>query len=141
MNELLHAPEAARPHSVIQPNTGVIGRVAISGAPFASLRGCKLGGRKILQCFHAGVVVQIIGGVTTDTYLLKFFTGCDKAGVIVGQRNIILLKKVAVDNKTVDIGAYRQPVYAVVLIFEAVKIGIVDGTCYVGCSKVHQTVL
>ena len=76
-----------------------------------------------MQCFHAGVVVQIIGGVTTDTHFLKFFTGCHKAGVIVGQRNIILLKKVAVDNKTVDIGAYRQPVYATVLIFEAVKIG------------------
>ena len=47
----------------------------------------------------------------------------------------------SLNHKTVGIGAYGQPVYAAVLIFEAVEVGIVDSTCLVGGSKVHQAVL
>ena len=141
LNELLHTLEAARPHGVVQPDTVVVGGVAVGGAPFAPVRGHKLGGRKPLQRFHAGVVVQIIGGITADTHFLKGFTSCDKAGVIIGQWNIILRKKVAVGHKAVGIGTYGQPVYAAILIFEAVEIDIVDGTCFVGGGKIHQAVL
>ena len=141
LDELLHTLEAARPHGAVQPDTGVVGGVAVGGAPFAPCYGRKLASRKPLQRFHAGVVVQIVGGIAADAHFLKGFAGSNKAGVIGGQRDAVLHKKVAVDHKTVGIGAYGQPVYAAVLIFEAVEVGIVDGTRLVGGSKVHQAVL
>ena len=79
--------------------------------------------------------------VCADAHFLKGFAGSDKAGVIGGQRDAVLHKKVAVDHKTVGIGAYGQPVYTAVLIFEVVEVGIVDGTRLVGGCKVHQAVL
>ena len=141
LNELLHTLEAVRPHGAVQPDTGVAGGVAVGGAPFAPCRGRKFGGRKPLQRFHAGVVVQIVGGKAADAHFLKGLAGSGKAGVIGGQRNVVLLKKAAVDHKAVDIGAYGQPVYTAVRIFEVVEIGIVDGACLVGGSKIHQAVL
>ena len=40
-----------------------------------------------------------------------------------------------------DIGANGQPVYAAVLIFKAVEVGIVDSTRLVGGGMVHKAVL
>ena len=90
---------------------------------------------------YAGVVVQIVGGKAADAHFLKRLAGSDKAGVISGQRDIVFLKQVAVDPKAVDIGANGQSVYAAVLIFKAVEIGIVDSTRLVGGGMLHKAVL
>mgnify|MGYP007042244383 CR=1 FL=1 len=94
-----------------------------------------------LQRFHAGVVVQIIGGKAADARFVKGFAGSGKAGIIGGQRDTVFLKKAAVDHKAVGVCAYGQPVYTAVLIFKAVEVGIVDSACLVGGGEVHQAVL
>ena len=97
--------------------------------------------RPSVQRFHAGVVVQIIGGKAADARFVKGFAGSGKAGIIGGQRDTVFLKKAAVDHKAVGVCAYGQPVYTAVLIFKAVEVGIVDSACLVGGGKVHQAVL
>ena len=141
LNELGHPHKAPGPHGVVQTDPGGAGRVAVSGAPLAPLRGGQLGGGKPLQRLHAGVIVHIIGGKAPDAHRLKRLTSCGKAFVIGGQGNIILLKQAAVDHKPVGIRADRQPVHAAILVFEAVEIGIVDRARLVGGGKVHQAVL
>ena len=141
LNELRHPLKRPRPHGVVQTHPFGAGRVAVSSAPLAPISRGKLGSGKPLQRFHAGVVVGIIGGKAADAYFLKRLTGRNEALVIGGQRNIVLLKKAAVDHKAVGIGADRQPVHAAVLVFEAVEVGVVHSARLVGQGKVHQAVL
>ena len=141
LNELRHPFKCPRPHGVVQTHPCGAGRVAVGGAPLAPFRRGKLGSGKPLQGFHAGVVVGIIGGKAPDAQRFKRLTGGNKACVIGGQGDIVLLKKAAVDHKAVGIGADRQPVHAAVLVFEAVEVGVVHSTRLVGHGKVHQTVL
>ena len=141
LNELRQTLKRPRPHGIIQTDPRGVGGVAVSGAPLAPFRSDKLGSGKPLQRFHAGVVVGVIGGKAADSYLFKRLTGRNKALVIGGQRDIVLLKKAAVDHKTVGIRAHRQPVHAAVLIFKAVEVGVVHSARLVGGGKVHQAVL
>ena len=57
------------------------------------------------------------------------------------QRNAVFREQTAVDHKAVRVRADRQPVYAAVLVFEAVEVGVVDRARLVGRGEVHQTVL
>ena len=141
LNELRHPLKGTRPHGIVQAHPHGAGGVAVSGAPLAPFRGGKLGSGKPLQRFHAGVVVGIIGGKAADAYRFKRLTGSNKACIIGGQGDIVLLKKAAVDHKAVGIRADRQPVHAAVLIFKAVEVGIVHSARLVGGGKVHQAVL
>jgi len=140
-NELRHPLKRPRPHGVVQTHPFGAGRVAVSSAPLAPICRGKLGSRKPLQRFHAGVVVGIIGGKAADAHLLKRLTGRNEALVIGGQGDTVLLKKAAVDHKAVGIRADRQPVHAAVLVFEAVEVGVVHSARFVGQGKVHQAVL
>ena len=141
LNELRHPLKRPRPHGVVQTHPCGAGRVAVSSAPLAPICSGKLGSGKPLQRFHAGIVVGIIGGKAADAHFFKRLTGRNEALVIGGQRNIVLLKKAAVDHKAVGIGADRQPVHAAVLVFEAVEVGVVHSARLVGQGKVHQAVL
>ena len=132
LNELRHPLKRPRPHGVVQTYPCGAGRVAVSSAPLAPICSGKLGSGKPLQRFHAGVVVGIIGGKAADAHFLKRLTGRNEALVIGGQRNIVLLKKAAVDHKAVSIRADRQPVHAAILVFEAVEVGVVHSTCLIG---------
>ena len=64
-----------------------------------------------------------------------------RAFIIRWKRNIILFKKIFVHYKAMGICTHRKPVYTAILIFEIVKVGIIDSTCSIGCGKIHQTVL
>ena len=141
LNELRHPLKRTRPHGIVQTHPHGAGRVAISGAPLAPFRRGKLGSGKPLQGLHAGVVVGIVGGKAADAHRFKCLTGRNKACVIGGQRDIVLLKKAAVDHKAVGIRADRQPVHAAVLIFKAVEVGVVHSARLVGHGKVHQAAL
>ena len=141
LNELLHPLKGARPHGIVQTHPHGAGRVAVSGAPLAPFRSGKLGSGKPLQGLHAGVVVGIIGGKAADAQLFKRLTGGNKACVIGGQGDIVLLKKAAVDHKAVGIGTDRQPVHAAVLVFKVVEVGVVHSARLIGQGKVHQAVL
>ena len=141
LNELRHPLKRPRPHGIVQTHPRGAGRVAVSGTPLTPLRRGKLGSGKPLQRFHAGVVVGIIGGKAADACRFKRLTGGNKACVIGGQGDIVLLKKAAVDHKAVGIRADRQPVHAAVLVFKAVEVGVVHSARLVGHGKVHQAVL
>jgi len=132
LNELFHPLKRPRPHGIVQTDPCGAGGVAVSGAPLAPFGRGKLGSGKSLQRFHAGVVVGIIGGKAPDACLLKRLTGRNEALVIGGQRNIVLLKKAAIDHKAVCVSTYRQPVHAAILVFEAVEVGVVHSTCLIG---------
>ena len=141
LNELLHPLKGARPHGIVQTYPHGAGGGAVSGAPLAPFRRGKLGSGKPLQGLHAGVVVGIVGGKAADAQRFKRLTGGNKACVIGGQRDIVLLKKAAVDHKAVGIRTDRQPVHAAILVFKAVEVGVVHSTRLVGGGKVHQAVL
>ena len=141
LNELRHPLEGTRPDGIVQPDPRGVGGVAVCGAPLAPVHRGQLGSRKPLQRFHAGVIVGVIGGKAADAHLLKCLTGRNEARVIGGQRDVVLRKQAAVDHEAVGVGAHRQPVHAAVLIFEAVEVGVVDGTRLVGGGKIHQAVL
>ena len=141
LNELRHPLKRPRPHGIVQTHPRGAGGVAVSGAPLAPFRRSKLGSGKPLQGLHAGVVVGIVGGKAADAQRFKCLTGCHKACVIGGQRNIVLLKKAAVDHKAVGIRTDRQPVHAAVLVFKTVEVGVVHSARLVGHGKVHQAVL
>ena len=140
-DELLHPRKHLRPYRFIQPHTGRIGRVGIRRAPLHPCGGGKRRGRQPLQCFHAGVIVGIIRRKAAHTHLRKRLTGSDKAVIVSRQRNIVLFKQAAVDNKAVRIGAYRQPVNAAVLIHIVGEIVVVDCARLVGHSEIHQAAL
>ena len=140
LNELLHPLKGPRPHGIVQTHPHGAGGVAVSGAPLAPFRSGKLGGGKPLQRFHAVVIVGIVSGKTPDAYRFKRLTGRHKACVIGRQRDIVLLKKAAVDHKAVGIRTHRQPVHTAVLVFKAVEVGVVHSARLVGQGKVHQTV-
>ena len=141
LNELLHPLKRPRPHGIVQTHPHGAGGVAVCGAPLAPFRRGKLGSGKPLQGLHAGVVVGIVGGKAADAQRFKRLTGGNKACVIGGQRDIVLLKKAAVDHKAVGIRTDRQPVHAAVLVFKAVEVGVVHSARLVGHGKVHQAVL
>ena len=141
LNELRHPLKGTRPHSIVQPHPHGAGGVAVCGAPLAPFRRGKLGSGKPLQGLHAGVIIGIVGGKAADAQRFKRLTGGNKACVIGGQRDIVLLKKAAVDHKAVGIGADRQPVHTAILVFKAVEIGVVHSARLVGHGKVHQAVL
>ena len=140
LNELLHPLKGPRPHGIVQTHPHGAGGVAVSGAPLAPFRSGKLGGGKPLQRFHAVVIVGIVSGKAPDAYRFKRLTGRHKACVIGRQRDIVLLKKAAVDHKAVGIRTHRQPVHTAVLVFKAVEVGVVHSARLVGQGKVHQTV-
>ena len=141
LDELCHPLEGTRPDGIVQPDPRGVGGVAVCGAPLAPVHRGQLGSRKPLQRFHAGVIVGVIGGKAADAHLLKCLTGRNEARVIGGQRDVVLRKQAAVDHEAVGVGAHRQPVHAAVFIFEAVEVGVVDGTRLVGGGKIHQAVL
>ena len=141
LNELRHPLEGTRPDGIVQPDPRSVGGVAVCGAPLAPVHRGQLGSRKPLQRFHAGVIVGVIGGKAADAHLLKCLTGRNEARVIGGQRDVVLRKQAAIDHEAVGVGAHRQPVHAAVLIFEAVEVGVVDGTRLIGGGKIHQAVL
>ena len=140
-DEVLEVLECGRPDGVVQTDFLGAGRVAVRGAPFATFRRGKLGNRKSLKGFHAGVIVGIVRIKAADAVLCKRLTGGNKAVVIGGQRNAVFREQTAVDHKAVRVRADRQPVYAAVLVFEAVEVGVVDRARLVGRGEVHQTVL
>ena len=140
-DELLEVLECGRPDGVIQTDFLGIGRVAVRGAPFAAFRRGKLGNRKSLKGFHAGVIVGIVRIKAADAVLCKRLTGGNKAVVIGGQRNAVFREQTAVDQKAVRVRADRQPVDAAVRVFEAAEVGVVDRACLVGRGEVHQTIL
>ena len=141
VDELLEVLECGRPNGFVQTDFLGAGRVAVRGAPFAAFRRGKLGDRKSLKRFHAGVIEEIVRIKAADAALFKRLTSGNKAVVIGGQRNTVFLEQTAVDHKAVRVRADRQPVYAAVLVFEAVEVGVVDRARLVGRGEVHQTVL
>ena len=140
-DEALEVFEGRRPDGVVQTDLFGVRRVAVCGAPFAAFRRGKLGDRKSLKGFHAGVIVGIVRIKAADAVLCKRLTGGNKAVVIGGQRNAVFREQTAVDQKAVRVRADRQPVDAAVLVFEAAEVGVVDRACLVGRGEVHQTIL
>ena len=140
LNELLHALKDSRPNGIVQPHRLIIARVAVSGAPLLPRRRRKLPRRQALQGFHAGVVVHVIRRKPANPHFLKCIASGDKAVIIRGQWDIILLEQSPVDNETMGVCADRQPVYAAVFVHKTVQIGVVNRTRLIRCGQVQQAV-
>ena len=66
---------------------------------------------------------------------MKCLAGRNEAFIIRWKSNIILFKKIFVHYKAMGICTHRKPVYAAILIFEIVKVGIIDSTCSIGLER------
>ena len=73
--------------------------------------------------------------------LFERLAGGNEARVIGRQRNAVFLEQAAVDHEAVRVRADRKPVYAAVLVLEAVEVGVIDRARLVGQGEVHQAVL
>ena len=140
-DEALEVLKGRRPDGVVQTDLFGARRVAVRGAPPAALRRGKLGDRKALKRLHAGVVVEIVRIKAADAVLFERAAGGNEARVIGRQRNSVFLEQAAVDHEAVRVRADRKPVYAAVLVLEAVEVGVIDRARLVGQGEVHQAVL
>ena len=140
-DEVLEILEGRRPDGVVQTDLFGARRVAVRGAPLAARRRGELGDRNALKRLHAGVVVKIVRVKAADAVLFERAAGGNEARVIGRQRNAVFLEQAAVDHEAVRVRADRKPVYAAVLVLEAVEVGVIDRARLVGQSEVHQAVL
>ena len=140
-DELLHPFKGRRPDGIIQPNCCIIIWVTVGSAPLAPGDRGQFGCRQSLQCFHTGVVIIIVCGEPADALCFKCLTGSDKALVVRGEGDVILLKKILVHHKSVCIRAHRKPVDAAILIHKTGEVCFVDSTCRIGGGKIHQAAL